>query len=613
MVVLLLMVGLSACGPSGQSAAPVAAPAQEEPAPVDPAALDVPLEPEPAPAEEAVRVPWQAPVEPAPKARWPALLQAGAKALEAGRLETVADGETGALEAFHAVLLAKPDHAEALQGMDQALQMVVAQADEDLQAGRIAEAERAAQILQTLRPDDPGLAALRTTIELARRAAAATRQAQAHARAGRIWSPTGRNAVASYREALGLKSDFLPALDGLSHLESDRLAMALEAAQNGDYDLAQKRVQEARNIRPESGAIQDMDARIVELRQARAEVLLVQGNAAVDALDLKVAASRLDEARRVSLQSPGLDALAERIELARHYGRFQPRQVFRDAMAGGGEGPELVVVAHGAFVMGSADSEPQHQDNEAPPHTVTFERGYAMARTETTVAEFRKFVEATGYRTLASRRGRSTVYDEKGGAMVDHRGVDWRRDYAGAPAKPEWPVVHVAFEDASAYAAWLSAQTGQRYRLPSEAEFEHALRNGHSTRYPWGDAVPTTVLANLTGDGDRSRRKRRWSNAIAGYSDGYWGPAPVRSYPEEGFGGFDLYGNVSEWVQDCWHDSYRRAPVDGSAWVNAGCEERVLRGGSWASALDRARSAYRQSAAESTTHARVGFRVVREI
>ena len=322
---------------------------------------------------------------------------------------------------------------------------------------------------------------------------------------------------------------------------------------------------------------------------------------------------RLAEAEQVSLQAQGLDGLRERIELARHYGHFRPGQVFREPLASGGEAPEMVVLAYGSFRMGSPEDESGRLENEGPRHEVAFDRGFAIARNETTVAEFRAFVEASGHRSVATRRGRSTVYDEKGGVMGEHGRVDWRRDYAGSPAPPELPVVHVAFEDAEAYAAWLSAQTGQRYRLPSEAEFEYALRAGRQEAWPWGDGLPTRVVGNLTGDGDESRLKRKWANAIPDYADGHWGPAPVRSYPAEAFGTFDLVGNVSEWVLDCWHDSYRRAPRDGSAWVNPGCSDRVIRGASWASSLDRARSAYRQSTPADTTNARVGFRVVREL
>src|SRR5690606_9743986 len=137
--------------------------------------------------------------------------------------------------------------------------------------------------------------------------------------------------------------------------------------------------------------------------------------------------------------------------------------------------------------------------------------------------------------------------------------------------------------DAQAYAEWLSTQTGRRYCLPSEAEFEYALRAGGQGRWPWGDGPPPPLAANTTGALDRSPAGRTWTNAFPGYGDGYWGPAPVGSMEPNAWGLHDLAGNVSEWVADCWHDGYRRAPSDGSAWVNPGCRDQVIRGGSWAS------------------------------
>ena len=183
----------------------------------------------------------------------------------------------------------------------------------------------------------------------------------------------------------------------------------------------------------------------------------------------------------------------------------------------------------------------------------------------------------------------------------------------GREASATLPVVHVAWADAVAYARWLSTQTGQRYRLPSEAEFEYVLRAGRQTLSPWGPLAPRAVVGNLTGDGDLSRTGRRWSNAMPGYRDAFWGPAPVRSFPAEGFGTFDTIGNVAEWTLDCWHDSYQRAPVNGTAWVNPGCPQRVVRGSSWGSSLDQARSAARLPMDSDTTTARLGFRLVREI
>ena len=168
-------------------------------------------------------------------------------------------------------------------------------------------------------------------------------------------------------------------------------------------------------------------------------------------------------------------------------------------------------------------------------------------------------------------------------------------------------MVHVSANDAQAYADWLSQQTGQRYRLPSEAEFEYALARRQRQALSLGRRAPPRSVGNLTGGSDVSPSGRHWSNAFAGYGDGYWGPAPVGSFAAECIRPDDMGGNVSEWVADCWHDSYRRAPADGAAWVNPGCRTRVVRGGSWASSPAQARSAWRSASDADTTNARLGF------
>ena len=622
-ILLLAAVALAGCGgPAGEAPpAESAAPRTVDPAELEADVEDAPVAPEPEVAD------WTPAVDAVPASGFRASLRAAAAAVEAGQLLTpdaatlpsepgdtaTAAVSTGALELYLGVLATDPTQAEALAGVEAIVELLLVQGRAALAEGRIGDAQRIERVIVRAMPQHAGLASYRQAIEAGTRAQALVRRGEARFAAGRIFKPEGKGAVAAFREALQAYPDFIPASDGLARLQADHLNRALAAAQKGDYPGSERLQADAARILPGSPALQDMAARIVELRQARTEQLLEQGHAAVDALDLELAARRLAEAERVSLQARGLDALNERIGLARHYGRFRPGQVFREPLASGGEGPEMVVLPHGGFTMGSPDEEAGRQDNEGPRHDVVFQRGLALARNETTVGEFQQFVKATGYRSLATRRGRSTVYDERGGAMSEHSGVDWRRDHAGNPAGPTLPVVHVAFEDAEAYVAWLSAQTGERYRLPSEAEFEYALRGGRSEAFAWGAGAPARVVGNLTGDGDQSRLKRRWSNAIAGYSDGHWGPAPVRSFPAEAFGTFDLVGNVSEWVQDCWHDSYRRAPADGTAWVNPGCEHRVIRGASWASTLDRARSAYRQSTPATTTHARLGLRVAREL
>jgi formylglycine-generating enzyme required for sulfatase activity len=263
--------------------------------------------------------------------------------------------------------------------------------------------------------------------------------------------------------------------------------------------------------------------------------------------------------------------------------------------------------------MGSPESEPGRSGSEGPQRGIRLARGLAMGQTELTVADFRLFVEATGFITDAEKSGWSTAYQERSGRVVRTRQVSWRENYKGDAAKDKLPVLHVSFNDASAYAAWLSQQTGQRYRLPTEAEFEYALRAGTQSLYWWGDGTPNQMVENLTGQRDRSRSKREWNIAFAGYGDGYWGPAPVRSFQPNPFGLYDLGGNVSEWVEDCWHDSYARAPEDSSAWVNPGCVRRVLRGGSWGSPPEQSRSAYRQGVSAENRGSRIGFRLVREL
>ena len=175
------------------------------------------------------------------------------------------------------------------------------------------------------------------------------------------------------------------------------------------------------------------------------------------------------------------------------------------------------------------------------------------------------------------------------------------------------PVLHVSAKDAGAYVEWLSAQSGRRYRLPSEAEFEYAFRAGSSARYPWGEGVPPEGAGNMTGTLDQSPGGRRWGNAFPNYGDGYWGPAPVASFSPNSWGVHDLAGNVSEWMGDCWHASYRRAPGDGSAWFNPGCRDQVIRGGSWASSPAQTRASWRALASVDTTNARIGFRVARDL
>jgi formylglycine-generating enzyme required for sulfatase activity len=389
---------------------------------------------------------------------------------------------------------------------------------------------------------------------------------------------------------------------------------AEEAAQASDFDEAETWLQRAGTLRQNAITLADAHQRIKNIRDFQIanlrDEVVAEMTAPLTPLVLRHAREKLAEALRIAHPGDAVAAdLRQRVDLATHYGRYQPGQIFHD-----GQGPEMIVVPHGAYTMGAAAEDTDAADNEKPAHYVRFERGFAISRKPITVGEFRQFVQTSGYRPRAMRRGHSIVYDERSGNFIRRSGANWQSDYTGAKARDDQPVIHISVHDAEAYAEWLTAQTGRGYRLPSEAEYEYVARAGRQGRYVWGNEnLPPKDAGNLAGSEDVSPNGRRWNNAFAGYGDGWWGPAPAGSFAANPFGVFDAGSNVSEWVTDCWHASYRRAPADGVAWFNPGCRARVIRGGSWASSPQQTRASWRSSVDSDMTNARIGFRVVRGI
>ncbi len=611
---LLMSVGVSAAL-AGCSAAPDPAPA---------GAATVAPSPAPTPGSESAGAAseadealasrnWREKVPKLSASEFAATLRSADQALIDGQLDHEDAGRPGALELYLAVLAVAPDNLSARAGLQASLDALIERGRIALRAGRFRDAERIVRIATNLLPAHPDLKGFRAHLAAAREAAQWVEKADSAAHRGHYTEPFESSALDYFQRAQAAYPDFEPARDQRRRWNLRLLQVAAKAANSDDFSSAEQRLLESAHFLPDSDEARVLGIRVVEQRQARTRDLLERGNAAVDRLRLDRAEQLRAQAQKIAAQPYGVQALAARIDLARHYGPFKPGQDFSDKLASGGAGPELVVVRHGRFTMGAIEEDVSRKDSELPAHPVEFKRGFAIARNEVTVAEYRRFVQATGYRSLATRAGHSTVYDEKGGVFSEHENVDWQNDHVGRVADPQLPVVHLAWVDAATYAAWLSKETGKVYRLPSEAEFEYVLRAGSQGLYPWGANTPTSIVGNLTGDGDLSRSGRQWSNAIAGYRDAYWGPAPVRSFAQERFGTFDMIGNVMEWTLDCWHDSYQRAPLDGSAWVNPGCPQRVARGASWSSSPDYARSSARQPMPIETTTARLGFRVVREI
>ncbi len=229
--------------------------------------------------------------------------------------------------------------------------------------------------------------------------------------------------------------------------------------------------------------------------------------------------------------------------------------------------PAMVSIAGGSFSMGCSAPDMACLEAEKPVHTVKV-KSFRLSKHEVTFDQYDAFATATGR------------------AKPDDKG--WGRGNR--------PVINVNWEDANAFVTWLAKQTGEPFRLPTEAEWEYAARGGTNTVYLWGNEVGFG-LANCTGcgsnfDGDRT--------------------SPVGTFAASKFGLHDMHGNVWEWVQDCWQEGYAGAPTDGSARMTGNCSSRILRGGSWLNNPSYLRIAYRNWLSSNLRDVNTGFRVARD-
>jgi formylglycine-generating enzyme required for sulfatase activity len=246
--------------------------------------------------------------------------------------------------------------------------------------------------------------------------------------------------------------------------------------------------------------------------------------------------------------------------------------------------PEMVTIEPGSFQMGSpnpkgSSADPDADSNEFPQHTVTFEKAFKIGKYEVT---FEQYCASTRRPCPAPKWGRG-----------------------------KQPVINVAWDDARDYAAWLTEITGQAYRLPTEAEWEYVARAGRSGRYWWCDdeepncAVKPDVANCISCESTKG---------VEGVGEG---TVPVDSFAANAFGLHDTAGNVWEWVQDCWHDSYegKNRPDDGSAWEEADgddCGRRVIRGGAWYDRPRFLRSANRYGGDTGLRNGNLGFRLAQD-
>ena len=259
--------------------------------------------------------------------------------------------------------------------------------------------------------------------------------------------------------------------------------------------------------------------------------------------------------------------------------------------------PPMVYIPASSFRMG--DIQGGGRSNEKPVHRVSID-AFLLGQTEVTVAQFRAFVKASGYKTEAEQsRGCRT---RENGSWDWRSGKNWRNP--GFKQSSEEPVVCLSWNDTQRYIEWLSKKTGEQYRLPTEAEWEYAARAGSETKYSWGNTA-SHEYANYGTDS--------CCNGLAKGKDKWKYTSPVASFTANAFGLYDMHGNAWEWTQDCWNGSYKGAPSDGTAWLSGYCSRRVLRGGSWSSYPIILRSAIRSGNTTGFRSNNNGFRLARTL
>ncbi len=268
------------------------------------------------------------------------------------------------------------------------------------------------------------------------------------------------------------------------------------------------------------------------------------------------------------------------LELERY--EVTPGRVFTDSLSSCGRGPELVVLAAATFRMG--DREGLGAADEQPAHEVALYAPFAIGVREVSRAEWAAQFSPCGKTPQAIGPGST------------------------GPSDPQLPQTDVSYDAIKTYLAWLSAKSGERYRLPSEAEWEYAARAGAAGRYGVADnAGELCAYANVA---DAALRKVYSAWETLPCNDGQVRLAPTGSFAPNAFGLFDVIGNASEWMADCWHPSYAGAPADGRAWGKR-CSAWVARGGSWDTVASNLRVSFRTRVSEEGKE--LGFRVVREL
>ena len=420
--------------------------------------------------------------------------------------------------------------------------------------------------------------------------------AEADLEARRLTSPAGNNAWEKYQQVLGLSPANPAAMAGMERVIGSYLELFGAALEQEDIEQAESYLSRIRDLHPDSPALAEARqrlqaaqqaqaareaaeaarlaeqerqrqaeeaARLAELeRQRIAEAVAAQWGAFEEALeeeDFDAAANAVEQVGDLDSEEPGLAEGERRLAAARQEAEEEARALVVD----------MASIPGGRFRMG--DMNDAGLDWEKPVHSVT-------------VPSF--------------RLGRHEVTFDQWDACVADGGCK-HRPGDGGWGRGNRPVINVSWDDVQSFIEWLNDKTGENYRLPTEAEWEYAARAGSTTAYSWGDNIGRN-RANCSQDSDD------------GCGDSYANAAPVGSFRANAWGLHDMHGNVWEWVQDCWNESYAGVPSDGHAWTSGDCSQRVMRGGSWFDSALFLRSAYRSWNDRSNRNDFQGFRLAQD-
>ncbi len=385
----------------------------------------------------------------------------------------------------------------------------------------------------------------------------------------------------SANEKVPASSTFTPAfVDALRYAKADKYKDGYVTGEELGLYL-KNTVQDFTNQTPQFGRIGDYKSNrgdfVFKVKKKSTPVIIA---AELDSVRRQKEAELAELDRRIK---------REKVRLAR-VKRQRKSKVFQDRLRGGGLGPKMVRIPAGSFtslrsvtsyrmgdIQGGGDSD------EKPVHRVSVGK-FAMGMYEVTKGQFSKFVNATGYRTDAEKQGSCFTW------IGNSSGKNWRN--LGFSQNNNHPVTCISWNDATAYAKWLSNQTGNKYRLPTEAEWEYAARAGTETKYWWGNDIGRNK-ANCDGCGSQ------WDNKQT---------APVGSFSANKFGLYDTSGNVWEWTCSEKTDKYNGKEKN---CINKNSNKnRVLRGGSWYNRPRNVRTANRFRNTPDFRGDRNGFRVV---